>query len=108
MAAENELRKFGNLLLDFEDKIIGQNLNLCDSSQGPDVVKLSSKPREKVPLSYLSKSENVMLSKVVLALSAICKEAEFSSTEARNQFFDQFLFYGEGGKTVSQNLDSVK
>ena len=96
MAAETELKKFGQLLDNYGEKILQLNLHL-GNSQNPDCIKLSSKPKEKVPLSFLVKSENAMLSKVVLALAAICKEADFCSNEIRAQFFDQFLFYGEGG-----------
>ena len=94
LAAEAELKKFGQVVDEIGDVLIDDKYeagNYVDFS----FIKIDCKPRETASLASLTRSENAMMSKVVLALSAIVKELEFCTHEANTQFWDTFLYYGE-------------
>ena len=107
MAAESELKKFGQFVDDFSEKLRAslkhnQVLKL-DSQLLPCLRKnsglaLVSSPREGVTLPGLvfSSTDNTMLGKVILALAAITQEIDFliSENELKKKFFDPILLYG--------------
>lgn len=107
LATETELKKFGQLLEDYGGKLLDDRLDVSHHVDF-NFVQLSSKPAETVSLSYLTRSENAMLAKVVMALSAIGEEADFCSTEAREQFYDPFLYYGEGLGDFVDEAETMK
>ena len=107
MAAESELKKFGQFVDDFSEKLRAslkhnQVLKL-DSQLLPCLRKnsglaLVSSPREGVTLPGLvfSSTDNTMLGKVILALAAITQEIDFliSENELKKKFLDPILLYG--------------
>lgn len=55
-------------------------------------------PFEQTSLVHLVQSDNKLVNKVVLALSAVCYEMNQLVDEARSQLYPPLLLYGSGGK----------
>lgn len=72
---------------------------------GPNIsctgIFLQMAPFEQVSLVGLVRSENKLVNKVVLALSAVCLEASQLTEEARASLFPPLNLYGNGGKALS-------
>lgn len=62
---------------------------------------LQMAPFEQVSLVGLVRSENKLVNKVVLALSAVCLEASQLTEEARTNLCPPLNLYGNGGKELS-------
>ena len=90
----------GSLLTD--DKYDLENYNDFD------FIKVTAKPCESINLVSVAKSENAMMSKIVLALTSIGHELDFCYSEARNQFLDPFLFYGEALEDPGDEAEAMK
>ena len=118
MAAETELKRFGALADEHVDKLEGLLENAgslthipgkgwdCDSSS----VSLAISGREDhANIKTLTASDNRILSKVTLALTALSEEMEFLTEEAESKFFDPLMFYGEGipGDKVGDEGEAV-
>jgi hypothetical protein len=56
---------------------------------------LYAPPREQLPVADIVDDDNKYMSKVLLALSSVCLEMDALCSEARSDFFDVLLFYGE-------------
>jgi len=61
---------------------------------------LQAKADEKLSLLDLIRTDNRVLNKVLIALSALCIEVDLLADEACKDFFDALMFYGEGGKHI--------
>lgn len=59
-------------------------------------------PFEQTSLVQLIPSDNKLVNKVVLALSAVCLEASQLVEEARQQLYPPLLLYGYGGSAIVQ------
>lgn len=95
LAAETELKKYGQFLDNVGDQFEAYKEN-CHSQDIWPFLKLSSSPQEhSKPLYVLAQTDNAMLGKVVLALSSLCKEADFCFEEAKGEFYNVLLLYGE-------------
>ena len=90
----------GSLLTD--DKYDLENYNDFD------FIKVTAKPCESINLVSLAKSENAMMSKIVLALTSIGNELDFCYLEARDQFLDPLLFYGEALEDPGDEAEAMK
>lgn len=89
------MKKFGHLVEDVGSLLTDGKYDL-ENYVDYEFIKVTAKPQESVPLSMMVKSENPMMTKVVLALASIGQELDFCIQEAKREFFDQFMFYGEG------------
>ena len=93
LAAEAELKKFGVLVDKIGDVLIDDKYEAGNFTDFP-FLKVECKPREFASLASLTRSENTMMSKVVMALAAIVQELDYCTDEA-NSLYDVFLYYGE-------------
>ena len=57
-------------------------------------------PTEKISLPDLIRTDNKILNKVLIALSALCTEIVKLEKEAITDFYDPLVFYGEGSKNA--------
>jgi len=55
-------------------------------------------PTEKISLPDLIRTDNKVLNKVLIALSALCTEIVKLEKEAVTDYYDPLMYYGEGGK----------
>ena len=98
------MKKFGQVVDQIGDILIDDKYetgNFVDFN----FIKIESKPRESASLASLTRSENAMMSKVVMAISAIVQELDFCAEEAKSQFWDVFLYYGE---PLDENLEECE
>ena len=93
LAAEAELKKFGVLVDKIGDVLIDNKYEAGNFTDFP-FLKVECKPREFASLASLTRSENTMMSKVVMALAAIVQELDYCTDEAKS-LYDVFLYYGE-------------
>ena len=93
LAAEAELKKFGVLVDKIGDVLIDDKYEAGNFTDFP-FLKVECKPREFASLASLTRSENTMMSKVVMALAAIVQELDYCTDEAKS-LYDVFLYYGE-------------
>ena len=93
LAAEAELKKFGLLVDKIGDVLIDDKYEAGNFTDFP-FLKVECKPREFASLASLTRSENTMMSKVVMALAAIVQELDYCTDEAKS-LYDVFLYYGE-------------
>ncbi|XP_042890150.1 WASH complex subunit 4-like [Penaeus japonicus] len=99
--AESELRRYNSIV-----EKHGDQLEEIIEALGPhplppwdpvsDPVKLSMSPFEQTSLVHLVQSDNKLVNKVVLALSAVCYEMNQLVDEARSQLYPPLLLYGSG------------
>lgn len=101
LAAEAELKKFGHLVEEVGSLLTDGKYDL-ENHVDFEYIKVIAKPQESIPLSLMVKSENPMISKVVMALASIGQEMDFCIQEAKTEFFDQFMYYGEGFENVDE------
>ena len=107
LAAESELKKFGQFVDDYSDKLrSGLQHSAAFSSESQilpglkkdNVLAMTSVAFEGVSLPSLvhNSTDNLMLGKVILALSAIGSEIDFliSEDELKKKFLDPILLYG--------------
>ena len=59
--------------------------------------ELLSSPLEQLSLVHIIKSDHIILAKVLLALGSISDELQSLSVQARKDYFNPILFYGESG-----------
>ena len=107
LAAEAELKKFGQVVDQIGDILIDDKYetgNFTDSN----FIKIESKPREAASLASLTRSENAMMSKMVMALSSIVQELDFCAEEAKSKFWDVFLYYGEPFDETIEECEAMK
>nr|XP_002122062.1 WASH complex subunit 4 [Ciona intestinalis] len=90
-------------LADIEGVLGSEQGHIWDQSLNP--VCLQTFPEEKVALPQLIKTENKVLNKVLIALSALCVEINVLENEAVTEFYDPILFYGE---TASEDDEKQK
>ena len=107
LAAEAELKKFGQLVEESGSILIDQNLDL-ENFNDFDFIQVTPKPLESVSIPTIARSENAMMSKVVTALAALCQEMDFCIAEIQSQFLDAFLFYGEGLEDPMNEAEAMK
>lgn len=76
-----------------------------------DSVRLKMTPFEQTSLVQLIRSDNKLVNKVVLALSAVCLEASHLVEEARHQLYPPLVLYGNGvgeeGETTGESQASL-
>ena len=53
---------------------------------------------EKISLPNLIRTDNKILNKILIALSSLCTEMNKLEKEAITEYYDVFMFYGEGGQ----------
>ena len=97
LAAETELKKFGQLVEGIGSLLSDGKFDL-ENHHDFHHLNVDASPRESLTLPQIIKSENAMMTKVVMALTSIGIEIDFCIKEAREEFLDQFLFYGENLK----------
>ena len=107
LAAETELKKFGQLVEDVGSLLTDDKYDL-ENHNDFDFINVTAKPYESVDLVSVAKSENSMMSKIVLALTSIGHELEFCYQEARDQFLDPLLFYGEALEEPIDEAEAMK
>ena len=73
-----------------------------------DFIKVTAQPCESINLASVAKSENTMMSKIVLALTSIGHELEFCYQEAKDTFLDPLLFYGEALEDPGDEAEAMK
>ena len=94
LAAETELKKFGQLVEESGSILIDDTLELKNFNDF-DFIQVDAKPLESANIPTIARSENAMMSKIITALAAVCQEMDFCIEEIKEEFLDTFLFYGE-------------
>ena len=107
LAAESELKKFGQLVEDIGSLLTDDKYDL-ENHNDFDFIQVTAQPEESISLSSIAKSENAMMSKIVLALSSIGTELEFCANEGKDQFLDPLIFYGEALKEPIDEAEAMK
>ncbi|XP_045597195.1 WASH complex subunit 4 [Procambarus clarkii] len=116
IVAEHELRRYGSIVEQHGDQLeeiieaLGPHpLPPWDSVLDP--VRLKMTPFEQPSLVQLIQSDNKLVNKVVLALSALSLEASELVDEARSQLYPPLVLYGsgvgEGGETTGESQISL-
>ncbi|KAG7168658.1 WASH complex subunit 4-like [Homarus americanus] len=114
--AELELRRYSSIVEQH-----GDQLEEIIEALGPhplppwdpvlDPVRLKMAPFEQPSLVQLIQSNNKLVNKVVLALSALCLEATELVDEARQQLYPPLVLYGNGvgeeGETTGESQISL-
>lgn len=105
-AGEVQLRNYGQCLEEYTVKLqqIEERLDSClnncwDLSLDP--VTFNSTPVEHCSLVHLIDTDNKILNKILIAVSATCAEIEFLQHEAQTKYYSAILFYGEGNKSIA-------
>uniref|UniRef100_H2ZAQ0 WASH complex subunit 4 n=1 Tax=Ciona savignyi TaxID=51511 RepID=H2ZAQ0_CIOSA len=80
-------------LADIEGVLGSEQGLIWDRNLNP--VCLQTSAEEKIALPDLIKTENKILNKVLIALSALCVEINLLENEAKTDFYDALLFYEE-------------
>lgn len=62
--------------------------------------QIHSDPLEQLSLVHIIQSDNVMMAKVLLALSSITDEMQTLNEHAKADYFNPLLFYGEDGNNT--------
>ena len=121
LAAESELKKYGQFVEDYTErlkqglkhnKVLKLDAQILPNVKKDNPLRMVSSPYEGISLPnlVLGCTDNPMLGKVILALSAICSEMEFlvSDEELRIKFLDPLLLYGTeiAGKKIKRFLGS--
>jgi len=107
LAAETELKKFGQLVEDVGALLTDDKYDLENYNEF-DFIKVTAQPCESINLASVAKSENTMMSKIVLALTSIGHELEFCYQEAKDTFLDPLLFYGEALEDPGDEAEAMK
>ncbi len=107
LAAESELKKYGQFVEDYTErlkqglkhnKVLKTDAQILPNVKKDNPLRMVSSPYEGISLPdlVLGCTDNTMLGKVILALSAICSEMEFlvSDEELKIKFLDPLLLYG--------------
>jgi len=66
-------------------------------------ITIQTKAEEKISFVDIITTDNKVLNKVLITLSALCNEVFLLEDEAKNSFYNQLLFYGETGKLDVEN-----
>ena len=94
--AEHVLRRFSTLLEEHGQRLEAVTGPSTSAAGSTAAVLLSLEPRESSVLPRLAATENRLLTKVLLALTAVCSEARLLEREARRELAPALLLYGEG------------
>ncbi|KAF0292065.1 WASH complex subunit 4 [Amphibalanus amphitrite] len=92
---ERLLRRFSMMLEEHSGRL-GELTGSAAAATGRPLL-LSAGPRESSVLPRLAATENRLLTKVLLALTAVCSEAGLLEREARRELEPALLLYGEPG-----------
>ncbi|CAK8684321.1 unnamed protein product [Clavelina lepadiformis] len=92
------MQDYVNELSDFESAIGRKHNELWDRRLNP--IALQTTLNEKISLPDLIQTDNKVLNKVLIVLSALCVEIEKLEKEAIRDFYDPLMFYGEGAGDV--------
>jgi len=66
-------------------------------------IVIQTKAEEKISFVDIITTDNKVLNKVLITLSALCNEVFLLEDEAKTSFYNQLLFYGETGKLDVEN-----
>lgn len=58
-------------------------------------------PYEHTTLLQLIDTDNKVLNKILVVFATLCAEVKFLQAEAKDKYYDMFLFYGEGGTYIT-------
>nr|XP_039256887.1 WASH complex subunit 4-like [Styela clava] len=101
LAGEIQLRSYSKFisgysqqLADLETALGSYSLDAWDRHLDP--ISLDTSPHERTSLLDLINTENKVLNKIIIALSSLCLEVQHLEKEAKEEFYDALLFYGEG------------
>ena len=101
LAGDIQLRTYSSFMSQYSQQLtdLGAALTTKDNASCDkqlDPISLETSPNECTSLLSLVNTDNKVLNKVIIALSALCLEVEYLKKEAEEDFFDPLLFYGEG------------